>query len=112
MRPLFRQILPTLRRELGLPLVVAAVMSAGAGTAHADTDGPDPAFLATTEPIYYEHHATYFWHHQWRWHDTSGWHAYDNEPALLADRRRSAPPVRWSYASAGAHGSGGHAHRR
>jgi hypothetical protein len=57
---------------------------------------PEPVFVATTPPVYYEGHASYWYHNQWVWRDGHGWHGYDHEPAYLHDHRgRPAPRPRY-----------------
>ncbi|HEY1697058.1 MAG TPA: hypothetical protein VGG39_33090 [Polyangiaceae bacterium] len=63
---------------------------------------PPPAeYIATTEPVYYEGHAAYWYGDHWYWRDVHGaWQHYDHEPAALADRRAhwgTTGQTRWSY---------------
>jgi hypothetical protein len=71
------------------------------GPAAAQWAPPPPEFVATTEPVYYEGHAAYWYVDHWVWRDEHGaWQRYDHEPAFLADRRAhwGAGPARWDYA--------------
>jgi hypothetical protein len=68
------------------------------GTADAQWAPPPPEFIATTEPVYYEGHAAYWYGNRWVYRDEhGGWGRYDHEPPALADRRGHFPPVRHSY---------------
>ena len=61
---------------------------------------PPPEFIASTEPVYYEGRAAYWYHDHWYWRDAHGaWSHYDVEPAFLADRRAHFPPARrfWEH---------------
>jgi hypothetical protein len=65
---------------------------------------PPPEYIATTEPVYYEGHAAYWYDNHWYWRDEhGGWNHYDNEPAFLADRRQHAPPDRHDFERGGRH---------
>jgi len=67
-------------------------------TAEAQWVPPPAEYIATTEPVYYEGHAAYYYNSHWYWRDTHGaWNHYDAEPAFLADRRAHFPPVRRGY---------------
>jgi hypothetical protein len=60
---------------------------------------PPPEYIATTEPVYYEGHAAYWYNNHWYWRDAGGnWGHYDQEPAFLADRRMHSPPERHEFA--------------
>lgn len=70
---------------------------------------PPPEYIATTEPVYYEGHAAYWYGDRWYWHDEHGaWQHYDHEPAFLADRRMHSPPARRSYEQPRGGGREGH----
>ena len=59
---------------------------------------PPPEFIATTEPVYYENHAAYWYGGRWVWRDERGtWNHYEREPPALAQRRVQAPPARRSW---------------
>ena len=59
---------------------------------------PPSEYIATTEPVYYEGHAAYWYGGHWFWRDEhGGWNHYDREPPFLADRRTHSPPVRRSF---------------
>ncbi len=61
-------------------------------------DAPPDAYIATTEPVYFEGHAAYWYGDHWYYRNGSAWRRYDREPAALHQRRMQAPPVRRTYA--------------
>jgi len=70
--------------------------------AHAQWAPPPSEYVATTEPVYYEGHAAYWYGGHWNWRDEHGaWNHYDHEPPALLDRRQRSPPVRRSWEHAG-----------
>lgn len=93
------RIVATLSRGFRvLPAVGAfAVAALLAAPAAAQWVPPPPEYIATTEPVYYEGHAAYWYGNHWFWRDEHGaWNHYDREPAFLADRRAHFAPVRRS----------------
>lgn len=94
--------------------VMGALAMAGPFSRRADAqivvEFPVPAFLATVQPVYYDNHASYWWHNRWVWRDGGGWHSYDHEPPFLAQRRLHSPPGRWFYAHHDVHGGGNFGH--
>lgn len=60
-------------------------------------DYPSDAFIATTEPVYFEGRATYWYGGRWWYRDGRRWGHYDREPPNLYQRRISAPPRRRMY---------------
>lgn len=97
---------------LGASLMGLLTMTTGPRTASAQVvvDVPLPAFMATVQPVYYENHASYWWHNRWVWRDGGGWHDYGYEPPFLAQRRLHDPPGRWFYAHHDVHGGGNYGH--
>jgi hypothetical protein len=80
---------------------LAAVSLIGT-TANAQWAPPPPEYIATTEPVYYEGHAAYWYGNHWYWRDEhGGWGHYDREPPFLADRRAHFAPARRSWERAG-----------
>ena len=81
--------------------VLAAVFLTGV-PADAQWAPPPPEYVATTEPVYYEGHAAYWYGNHWNWRDAhGGWNHYDREPPALAERRMHAAPVRRSFEHGG-----------
>jgi hypothetical protein len=79
-----------------------AAVSLSGTPAGAQWAPPPPEFIATTEPVYYEGHAAYWYANRWNWRDEhSAWNHYDREPPPLAERRAHSPPVRRSYGHGG-----------
>ncbi|MEO7034706.1 MAG: hypothetical protein ABI548_12430 [Polyangiaceae bacterium] len=84
-------------------------------------DYPPDEYIATTEPIYFDGRASYWYGNRWYYRDGARWNYYHREPAELARRRFAAPPARRTYeshhgharghfaAQGGTHG-GGHGH--
>ena len=62
-------------------------VSAYPDNAYGDDDYPPADFLATTEPVYFEGHAAYWYHNRWFYRNGGHWGHYDHEPAGLAARR-------------------------
>jgi hypothetical protein len=81
--------------------------------ASAQVDYPPAEFIATTEPVYYQGHAAYWYGGRWYYHDAhGGWGHYDREPQELANRRSHAPPATHFYGHAAASHPAGHGGRR
>jgi hypothetical protein len=80
---------------------------------------PSDAFIATTEPFYYEGRATYWYGGRWYYRNGAGWGHYGREPNALYQRRAQGAPRQRAYESGGrsgvrsGHGGGrsGGAHR-
>lgn len=82
-----------------------------------DADGPavdpSPAFVATTEPTYYDGRPAYWYGNRWRYRQGGAWAHYRREPAPLHAARMqmggqrgggfrgSAPPINRSRGGAG-----------
>jgi len=88
-------------------LVTSVVVTAGcAMEAGASFPGvavesyPPDGYVATTEPVYYEGRATYWYGGNWYYRDGNRWSHYDREPPALQQRRVQAAPVRRSYGPA------------
>ena len=93
------RIVVTVSKALaGVSAVGALAAISLIGTPAAAQWVPPPAeYIATTEPVYYDGHAAYWYNNHWFWRDGQGaWNHYDAEPAFLADHRAHAAPVRVS----------------
>jgi uncharacterized membrane protein YgcG len=87
--------------------LLAAVSLTGA-PADAQWAPPPPEYIATTEPVYFEGHATYWYGNRWNWRDEhGGWSHYDREPGFLAEHRARFAPVQHSWERGGAAERGG-----
>jgi hypothetical protein len=76
---------------------LAVVLLVGS-PARAQRAPPPPEYVATSEPVYYEGHAAYWYNNHWCWRDEHGaWNHYEQEPPFLADRRAHFPPGRRSW---------------
>lgn len=60
-------------------------------------DYPPDAYVGTTEPVYFEGHAAYWYGGHWYYRDAGAWHHYDREPPELHERRVQSPPQRRTY---------------
>ncbi|HEX3775144.1 MAG TPA: hypothetical protein VHV51_11810 [Polyangiaceae bacterium] len=60
-------------------------------------DYPSDAYIATTEPVYFNGRATYWYNNHWYYRDGNRWSHYDQEPPALASRRAASPPARRTY---------------
>ncbi|MFI5299774.1 MAG: hypothetical protein ACHREM_16935 [Polyangiales bacterium] len=58
---------------------------------------PPDEYLVTTEPIYFEGHAAYWYGGRWNYREGGRWNHYDREPPALQRRRSEAPPRRRTY---------------
>jgi hypothetical protein len=59
---------------------------------------PPDAYIATTEPIYFEGRANYWYDGRWYYRGAGGsWAYYDREPSALYQRRLQGPPVRHNF---------------
>jgi hypothetical protein len=75
------------------------------------SDYPSDAYIATTEPVYFDGRATYWYGGRWNYRDGGRWNHYDREPAGLYQRRMQGPPVRRTYEARGGR-PGAAPHRR
>lgn len=71
-------------------------LQVGAGYGY-DSDYPPDAYIATTEPFYFEGRPTYWYGGHWYYRDGGRWAHYDREPAGLYQRRMQGAPVRRNY---------------
>lgn len=93
-----------LRAITGASLMAAAALTAGCGVEMGasypgiaiDAYPPD-GYIATTEPVYYEGRANYWYGGSWYYRDGNRWSHYDREPPALQQRRTQAAPARRSY---------------
>ena len=58
---------------------------------------PPDAYVATTEPLYWEGNAYYWYGGRWYYRQGDHWNHYDREPPALYQRRLEAPPARRNY---------------
>jgi hypothetical protein len=89
---------------LGATIVLGAAacgVEVGAGYGGYDGDAPPDAYIATTEPVYFEGRATYWYGGQWYYRDGGRWNHYGSEPSALYQRRTQSPPARLNYEARG-----------
>ena len=67
---------------------------------------PPDAYIATTEPVYYEGHAAYWYGGFWYYRDGGRWGHYDREPAGLYSHRMQGGIGRRNYEPSRGRGSG------
>ena len=90
-------------------LVIAAITTAGCGVEMGagvvypgvGYDYPSDAYIATTEPVYFDGRATYWYGGNWYYREGNRWSHYDREPPALQERRMQAAPVRRTYEPSG-----------
>jgi hypothetical protein len=80
------------RNILAATLLCAASMIAsgcqvGAYPDNYDGDYPSADFVATAEPVYYDGHASYWYHNRWVYQNGGRWGGYGREPQALAQHR-------------------------
>jgi hypothetical protein len=72
-----------------------------------------PEVVATTEPVYFEGHAAYWYGGRWMYRDGRGaWTHYGTEPPFLAERRMRFAPAHRYYGGGGYRGGWGGGRRR
>ena len=84
-----------------------------------DTDVEPPAdYVATTQPVYFSGHGTYYYGRGWRYRDRGQWNTYRREPTTLRRYRvhgHASMPSGHRYEGsrnvAATHGGGNHGHR-
>ena len=94
-----RTIATSLRGALSLGVVAACLASAPA-QAQAQIQiqiTPPVWFIATTTPVYYEGHPSYWYGNQWHYREGRTWHTYREEPRYLHDQREHHKPHRHNY---------------
>ena len=116
MRPAVRQ--SVLHATLGLGIAGIIALSGCGFEVEADApvgvygDYPPDGYIATTEPVYYDGRASYWYGGAWYYRDGGRWGRYDREPSALYQRRMHAPPGRAGYEPAGPRVGGGRGGRR
>lgn len=82
---------------LGAVLLTTGCLIGEPGPAYYSDDYPPDAYIATTDPYYFDGHATYWYGGRWYYRDGRSWRHYDHEPPALYQRRVQGPPVRRHY---------------
>jgi hypothetical protein len=66
---------------------------------YVDGDYPPADWVATTEPVYFEGHAAYWYQGRWFYREGNRWTSYQREPPALAQHRaQNGAPARRNYA--------------
>jgi hypothetical protein len=58
---------------------------------------PPALFRATTTPVYYQGHPSYWYGSRWHYRDGRGWQSYNEEPRYLRDYRAQHETQRHYY---------------
>jgi hypothetical protein len=83
---------------LASAIVATTACEVGVGYSNGyDSDYPPDAYIGTTEPIYFEGRANYWYGGHWYYRNGGGWNHYDREPPALYQRRSQAAPVRRNF---------------
>ena len=69
-------------------------------------DYPPDAYIATTDPVYFDGHAAYWYGNRWYYRDGARWSHYDREPAGLYQRRMQGSARRRTYEPSGGRPAG------
>jgi hypothetical protein len=94
---MLRRIASTFALGAALASTTGCAVEAGVAYPGGGDDYPPDSFIATTTPVYYEGHASYWYGGHWYYRDGNHWNHYDREPAALYQRRSQAPPARRTY---------------
>ena len=79
-------------------VVVASCLSAAPARAGVRIEiFPPAAFIATSRPVYFQGHATYWYEHRWHYRDGRRWRTYEAEPRHLREYRNHHEPERYYY---------------
>jgi len=78
--------------------VVAACLSATPAQAQVEIQIRPPSwFIATSRPVYYDGHASYWYGNQWHYRQGRTWHTYREEPRRLREHRSQRRDHRYYY---------------
>jgi hypothetical protein len=69
------------------------------GVGFVDGTYPSDAYIATTEPVYFNGYASYWYGGRWYYQNGGRWNHYDREPAGLYQRRMQGAQRRRNYES-------------
>jgi hypothetical protein len=94
---MLRRIACTVALGVALASTTGCGVEIGAAYPGGGDDYPPDSYIATTTPVYYEGHASYWYGGRWYYRDGNHWNHYDREPAALYQRRQQAPPARRTY---------------
>lgn len=83
-----RSLLTTLKGALSIGAIAGSLLCVAPAQAQVTVVvGPPPDFVATTDPVYYDGHADYWYNDQWYYYDGGAWQVYATEPGYLMDWR-------------------------
>jgi hypothetical protein len=66
-----------------------------------DGDYPPDSYIGTTEPIFFDGRANYWYGGRWNYREGGRWNRYDREPAALNQRRMQGLPARRNFERSG-----------
>jgi hypothetical protein len=85
---------------------LAACLQSAPALAQVEISVHPPAFyVATTAPVYYEGHASYWYGNRWHYREGGEWRSYHDEPSHLREHREHHESARQYYGRG--HGEGG-----
>jgi len=94
-------------KTLVITLMVAGSLPAAAQV-EVQIGIPPPAFIATSEPVYFEGRPNYWYNGRWYYREGRAWRWRHEEPAYLREWRGRREPGRYYY---GRNHEGGYRHR-
>jgi hypothetical protein len=92
-----RNFVTTLKGVLSAAALIACLSSSPARAQFEVVVSPPSDYLATTEPVYFEGHAAYWYGNRWYYRDGSAWRYYHDEPQYLHDYRGRGGPRQHFY---------------
>ncbi len=92
-----RNVVTTLRGVLPAAALAACLFATPARAQLEVVVAPPADYLATTEPVYFEGHAAYWYGNRWYYRDGSAWRYYHDEPGYLREYRGRREPHRVFY---------------
>ena len=82
-----RALVTLVKRGLCVAAIVSCLMALPAHAQVQIVISPPAWFIATSWPVYFEGHATYWYGDRWYYRDGGAWRYYREEPAHLRDYR-------------------------
>ena len=84
----------SMSKALALVIAIALGSSTEARAQIAITFAPPAAYIATSQPEYFEGRPVYWYNNNWYYRDHGRWSYYRREPVYLRDRRAHWTPER------------------
>jgi hypothetical protein len=92
-----RALVKLSKGALCLGAIVACLASSPAQAQIEIRISPPAWFIATTSPVYFEGHPSYWYGNRWHYRQGRTWHTYREEPRFLREHRERRPGHRHSY---------------